>query len=180
MKLLENDLIKLRALEPEDLEILYKWENDTDLWQYGATIAPYSKFVLREYLSDSRQDIFQSRQLRLIIELKKNAQAAGTVDLYDFDPMNARAGVGILIDCASRGKGIGYAALSLIERYAFDFLKLKQLYAYIPQHNIASLHLFSASGYVKAGFLKSWIRVASGFDDVNVVQLVNPGGDKVN
>jgi len=172
MAYLENDFIKLRALEPEDLDILYKWENDVDLWKYGATIAPYSKFALKEYIADSRLDIFHSKQLRLMIVWKENNEAVGTIDLYDFDPMNLRAGIGILIDTAYRRKQIGLQALELMKNYAFDVLLLKQLYAHIPKRNEISLKLFSKAGYLNTACLKEWLKTNEGFDDVYVMQLI--------
>jgi len=173
MACLENNRIKLRALEPEDLDALYKWENDADLWKYGASITPYSKFALKEYITESRLDIFQSKQLRLMVVWKENNEAAGTIDLYDFDPMNLRAGVGILIDKAYRGKQIGLQALELIKDYAFDFLLLKQLYAHIPTQNEISLKLFAKAGYSNTAFLKDWLKTSEGFTDVCVMQLIN-------
>ncbi|MCL2650569.1 MAG: GNAT family N-acetyltransferase [Candidatus Azobacteroides sp.] len=172
MAYLENDLIKLRALEPEDLDILYKWENDADLWKCGATIAPYSKYALKEYIADSRLDIFQSRQLRLMIIWKENNDPAGTIDLYDFDPVNLRAGIGILIDSAYRGKGIGKQALDLMKDYAFDFLLVRQLYAHVPKQNEISLKLFSKAGYSNTACLKEWIKTNNGFEDIYVMQLI--------
>ncbi len=173
MAYLENDLIKLRALEPEDLDVLYQWENDADLWKFGATIAPYSKFALREYIANARSDIFQSHQLRLMIVWKENNCPVGTIDLYDFDPLNLRAGIGILIDSAYRSKGIGEQTLDLIKDYAFDCLHLKQLYAHVPKRNEISLKLFSKAGYSNTACLKEWIKTGNGFDDVYVMQLIS-------
>jgi len=172
MAYLENDLIRLRALEPEDLDILYQWENDADLWGVGATIAPFSKFALKGYIADSRLDIFQSKQLRLMIVWQANNEPIGTIDLYDFDPMNLRAGIGILIDAAYRGRQIGLQVLELIKDYAFNFLSLKQLYAYIPKQNESSLKLFAKAGYSNTACLKEWIKTGEGFDDVYVMQLI--------
>ncbi len=171
MAYLENEQIKLRALEPEDLDILYKWENDADLWNCGATIAPYSKFAIKEYIAESRLDIFQSKQLRLMIVWKDNGEPVGTIDLYDFDPMNLRAGIGILIDAAYRGKGIGKQALHLMKSYAFDILSLNQLYAHVPKQNEISLKLFSQSGYSNTACLKEWIKTSNGFEDTYLMQL---------
>lgn len=173
MALLENNSLKLRALEPEDLDALYRWENESDLWTYGTTLAPYSKFALREYISEARRDIFQSRQLRLMVVLKETDKAIGTIDLYDFDPMNLRAGVGILLDVDHRGKGFGATVLELIQEYAFDFLLLKQLYAHVPKNNTASLKLFTNCGYTQTGCLNQWIKCKDYFEDVNVLQLIN-------
>lgn len=35
--------IRLRALEPEDLELLYSWENNLSYWVISNTITPFSK-----------------------------------------------------------------------------------------------------------------------------------------
>ena len=55
--LLQSELIKLRAMEPEDIEILYRWENDTDIWKVSNTIAPFSKYVLRQFIENQSRDI---------------------------------------------------------------------------------------------------------------------------
>jgi diamine N-acetyltransferase len=174
MALLENTNIALRALEPEDLEAMYRWENDSEIWRYGATITPYSRFALRDYLNNTLiQDIFQSRQLRLIIVDKASGNLAGAIDLYDFDPVNRRAGIGILIDSAFRRQGLGLQALKLMRDYAFQFLYLHQLYAHIPQSNLPSYRLFQKSGYQQTGVISSWIKSVTGFTDVYVMQLLN-------
>lgn len=172
MKLLEGNMIRLRALEPEDLEFLYKWENDTTLWRYGSTLAPYSRFSLRDYIADSRLDIFQSRQLRLMIVLQSENVTIGTVDLYDFDPINCRAGIGILLDAAYRHQGLGMEALKLVQEYAFKFLMLKQIYAYVPERNEPSVKLFLRSGYTETGKLVSWIKNGDLYEDVYFMQLI--------
>ena len=172
MRYLENENILLRALEPEDLDDLYRWENDSELWKYGLTIAPYSKFALRDYLIRSTNDLIQCKQLRLVAVDKKTAKSMGTIDLYDYDLINLRAGVGILLDEACRNKGFGKEILELIREYAFHVLYLKQLFAYIPESNTSSFKLFTACGYEQCGLLKAWRKTADGFEDVFVVQLV--------
>jgi Acetyltransferases, including N-acetylases of ribosomal proteins len=173
MGFLVSDNLSLRALEPEDLDVLYKWENDSSLWQNGSTLTPYSKFALRDYLENSLQDIFQTRQLRLIVEEKKTGNAIGTIDMYDYDPLDQRAGVGILLDEAYRNQGYGTETLQLIENYAFRFLMLKQLYAYAPLSNVPSVKLFEKCRYERSGTLRSWIKTPSGFGDVYFMQLIN-------
>ena len=173
MQYLYNQNIKMRALEPEDLEILYKWENDSSLWTVGNTLAPYSKYILREYISESHRDIFDIKQLRLIIEDKKSRQSIGLIDLFDFDPHHKRAAVGILISPDYQRKGFGTQTLNLLKEYAFSFLKLHQLYAHIPERNKASIQLFQKIGFQKAGTLKDWLQTSDGFADVIIMQLFN-------
>ena len=72
-KLLENDVIRLRAPEPRTWNSS-GWENDTDSWTLGATTAPFSRFTLKQYLIESQNDPFSDKQLRLMIELIDNGR----------------------------------------------------------------------------------------------------------
>lgn len=171
--LLENNTIRLRATEPEDLELLYRWENNTEQWYLGNTSVPFSRYTLKQYLENSSQDIFTDRQLRLMIVLKEMNKTIGTIDLYDLDPFHMRAAVGILVEQDERNKSYGLQALQLLEGYAFRFLHLKQLYAFIPATNCASERLFEKAGYKGAGILKDWIRENNHYTDVLMVQRIN-------
>lgn len=173
-ELLENNNIRLRAPEPEDLDVLYRWENDTNLWTLGASIAPFSRYSLRQYLIDSKQDIYIDKQLRLMVELKRSGEVIGTVDLYDFDPFHRRAGVGILIDGKHRRQGYGLQVFTLLEEYAFGFLNLKQLYAIIPGKNTGSIRLFTKAGYRQAGVLEEWLSSGDSFNDALLMQKIKP------
>lgn len=176
---LENDSIRLRALEPEDVEILYTWENNTDLWTYGSSLSPFSRLTLRQYIIDAQQqDIYQSRQLRLMVELKSEQDSpivVGAVDLYEYDPFNNRAGIGILIDPRSQGKKYAFQTLSLIKEYAFGFLNIHQLFAYIAVNNEKSYNLFQNSGYQMVGTLKEWKREGDEYVDIYLMQLLGNG-----
>ena len=176
--LLENEKIKLRAPEPEDLDILYKWENDTELWHLGSTLTPYSRFDLKQYIL-SAKNIYEAGQLRLIIEKRPDANisqsntAIGTVDLYDFDPHNSRAAVGIMIDKTHQHSGLATETLSMLCKYAFSFLKLHQLYAYIPANNKPSIKLFERCGFKEKGLLSDWQQTVVGYEDVLIVSLMS-------
>jgi diamine N-acetyltransferase len=171
--LLEDNEIKLRALEPYDLDLLYIWENNTEIWDVGNTLAPYSKFILHQYIENSHRDLLESKQLRLIIELKTIIphQPIGTIDLFDIDFYNKRAGIGILIaEELHRNKGYAHKTLGLIEDYAFKKLELTQLYCKIDVDNEISLKLFQKCGYRICGNLSKWKWSSSGFKDVLFLQ----------
>jgi len=120
--------------------------------------------------------------LRLMIEAKGGQQGsacvAGAVDLYDYDPFNNRAGVGILIDPASQGKSYAMQSLALIQEYAFGFLNIHQLFAYIATSNEKSYKLFRNSGYQMVGTLKDWKREGDMYADIYLMQLLRNGKSK--
>ena len=154
----------MRALEPSDLDTLYHWENDINIWKVSQTITPFSKHVLSQYLANAHQDIFTARQLRLIIV--KESRSIGTIDLFDFEPVHKRAGVGILIaDQGDRQKGYAREALELLINYAFKQLQLKQIYCNISSINKASINLFSGLDFMLVGVKKDWNKTQEGWED---------------
>lgn len=170
--LLQNDTIRLRSLEPDDLEILYQWENDTTLWQYGDTLAPLSKELLSKYIETYDSNPFAAKQLRLIIELKDSNIQIGIIDLFDIDIFHSRTSIGILIAEKYRRQGYGTDALKIIEKYVSHRLGLMQIVANIQISNSASTTLFSKNGYRQTGCLKNWHRCGNSFEDVIVMQKV--------
>ena len=166
MNSLEGKLLILRALETDDLELLYEWENDPENWQVSKMLTPFSKTILRKYLDDSHLDIYQIKQLRLVITLKKSKRTVGFIDLFDFDPFHQRAGIGVLIgNKADREKGYAGEALELLLEYCFSILMLNQVYCNILETNISSQKLFSRAGFTKIGSKKDWIRTSKGWVD---------------
>ena len=157
--------ISLRPLETDDIELLYQWENNMEIWNVSNTKTPYSKYILAEYLKESAKDIYETKQLRLVIQ-NENTEAVGAVDLFDFDPYHMRAGIGILIHSAeNRNHGYGSDALNAIFDYAVEALGLKQLYANISIKNEVSIHLFEKAGFIQSGIKQNWLKTANGWED---------------
>ena len=174
MTTLTGNTIYLRALEPEDLEFIYAIENNESVWEVSNTQTPYSRFLIRQYLENAHQDIYEAKQLRLAICLRDTFEAIGLIDLFDFDPKNNRAGVGIVISNENnRNSGIGSEALQLVINYAFNQLQLHQLYANIGSDNEISKQLFTKFGFQKIGTKKDWIKVDNIFKDEILFQLIN-------
>lgn len=171
---LKGDSIYLRALEPNDLEFIYAIENDQRIWEVSNTQTPYSRFLIRQYLENAHQDIYEVKQLRLAICQDEDFPAIGLIDLFDFDPKNNRAGVGILIqDDANRNQKIGSEALDLLIRYSFRHLNLHQLYANIGIQNEPSKALFTKFGFQCIGVKKDWNLINGEYQDEAIYQLIN-------
>lgn len=170
--------IVLRAPEQSDLDTLYKWENDTLLWQVSNTLTPFSRFVLEQYLVTAHLDIYTNKQQRLMI-CDKNEAPVGCVDLYDFDPFHHRAGVGIVISEPHRNKGHADDALKTLIQYSFETLCLHQLYCAIGESNQASMKLFENNGFEKIGLRKDWLKISpNAFENEWALQLINPASIK--
>lgn len=173
MVTLKGEHIFLRALEPEDLEFVYQIENDESIWEISNTNTPYSRYLLKEYLEHAHKDIYEVKQLRLVISSYKD-DVLGLIDVFDFDFSNRKAGLGILIQSdKNRAKGYGAEALKLVIDYCFTRLGLHQLYCNISEDNYASLSLFQKFNFEKIGLKKDWILVNGSFKNEFVLQLLN-------
>jgi diamine N-acetyltransferase len=166
--------ISLRALEPEDLELLYEWENNSSNWIISNTVVPFSKYTLKRYLENSHKNIYETGQLRLMIDHLPGNTTIGTIDIFDFDPFHKRAGLGILIAKEEyRRKGYASMAIVCLIEYCFSTLQLHQLYCNILANNCESMELFKKAGFVQSGIKKDWIKTSDGYLDEYVFQLIN-------
>ncbi|HUX55946.1 MAG TPA: GNAT family N-acetyltransferase [Bacteroidales bacterium] len=172
--------IRLRALEPEDLELLYEWENNDAYWAISNTVSPFSKYTLKRYLENSHKNVYETGQLRFMIDHIPDNETIGTIDIFDFDPFHKRAGLGILIaNEAYRRKGYASMSLTCLVDYCFKTLQLHQLYCNILDNNCESMDLFKKQGFVQSGIKKEWIKTSDGYLDEYQFQLINSKDKKV-
>ncbi len=169
--LLQGQKTSLRALEKEDIELLYQWENDTMLWEVSHTQAPFSRHLLTEYLATSHLDIYTTKQLRLVIQ-NEQKKPIGLLDLFDFEPYHQRAGVGIFIHRDYQNSGYATETLGILKEYVRQCLGLKQLYANIQEKNTKSLALFEKQGFVIVGLKRDWLKTFSGFENEFLLQCI--------
>lgn len=148
--------IRLRAMEPEDLDFLYGMENDCDMWSVGNTSVPYSRYVLHDYIANATNDIYHDGQVRLIME-NSEGEAVGIVDVFDFNAQHRRAEVSVAVHKTHRRHGYAESALSLVVDYSLHTLHLHQLYAIVAEDNIASQRLFGKMGFGKGVMLQEWL-----------------------
>jgi diamine N-acetyltransferase len=167
--------VALRAVELSDAELIFTFENDPAIWQVSNTITPFSRYIIEQYILNSDQDIFTAKQLRLMIDcIKGEVHTIGSIDLFEFDPLHKRAGVGILIFEKERGKGFASEALELLKDYVFGTLQLHQLYCNVTPDNPASLTLFKKHGFTICGTRKDWLQLNGKWVDEYILQCFNP------
>jgi diamine N-acetyltransferase len=173
---LTGNRVVLRAVEPSDIDLIYLWENDPDNWFVSNTRTPYSRELIKKYVLSANQDIYEQKQLRLMIQTiednpQERSQPIGTIDLFDFDPYHQRAGVGILIAKKEyRSKGYATDALKTLIDYCFSILGLHQIYCNIASTNSESIRLFTKAGFVVTGTKKEWLRSGKEWIDELLLQ----------
>lgn len=187
----ESKKLWLRAMEPEDVDAIYSWENDPEVWTDSAAHQPFSRHTLNQFIEEnSGADIYSCRQLRLMAELEvitkcdhgvslptgKNTLCShytvGCVDLFDFDPYHRRAGIGIIVDSRHRRQGYGTMMLAELENFARQHLSLHQLHCIIAADNEASTALFENAGFKKCGTLSQWVLSNGRWLDAHTYQKI--------
>ncbi len=163
--------MKLRALEPEDLDLLYTIENDRALWDTSSVNVPYSRYVLSDYLANQSNDIFADKQVRLVIE-GDDGMAVGLIDLFNFAPEHSRAEIGLALLSSQRGRGYARQAIEALKQYARDIIHLHQIVAVIDEDNVASLKMLQDTGFTFLAKLPDWIRKPAGWSDAVMMQLM--------
>lgn len=172
MELLQRNGYRLRAPEPEDLGCMMQFENMPALWEVSNTTGPYSRFQLKQYIETNQNNLYEDKQLRLMIE-NPDRKVVGIIDVCNFDPFHNRAEVGIVIAGSFQGKGVGELALRLLKEHCLDYLGIHQLYAYIDSDNEPCKRLFRKCGFGECARLKGWMRTGNRYRDVIMVQCVN-------
>lgn len=162
-------IVKLRAMEPEDLDMLYQIENDSSIWHVGTNNVPYSRYALHDYIAHASGDIYTDKEVRLMID-NENNETVGIVDLVNFSPQHQRAEIGIVIKKGCRNLGYANAAIRKIISYAHDIVHLHQLYAIVEVSNEISLSLFESLGFSQGIRLKEWTFNGTTYTDAVMMQ----------
>lgn len=170
---LRGRTVRLRTVEPGDTDLLLRWENDPDIWRVSETTAPYTREQIEQFIENQQHDITETRQLRLIVETLSDGLPVGILDLFEYDPLNSRAGVGILTyPREQRGKGYAFDALETACGYAAKHLHLHQLWCNVGSDNTASLRVFTKAGFEQSGVKRAWNRTAEGYEDEIILQKI--------
>ena len=155
--------VTLRMPKLLDLDQLLLWENNLKNSLFSDNPIFYTKEQIEEFLT-SDQDIFLNLQMRFMID--SSGSAVGYIDLFEYDMVNSRAGVGIFIDEKFRNMGIATKALSLLKSICIKDYFISNLHANILHTNKASIQLFKRAGFNKNGVKENWIRTENSMLDV--------------
>ena len=167
--------MKLRAVELDDVDLFYEWENDMELWEFGNTMRPFSKYALENYVLNSQNEsLYSAKQMRLMIDVERNnaIYTLGCIDIYDYEARDSKAGIGIFISESERKKGYAQEAISKIENLMQSVYNIHQLYAFVSEDNRKSIALFEKCGYNANAILKDWVCRDGVFKNVIVYQKI--------
>lgn len=172
---MQHPSIRLRAVEPEDIDFIYRLENDTENMDTSENTELVSRYAIEQYVLGIGRGLFETGQLRLLIEAYDTGgnRPVGCIDLFEADAINRRAGIGIYITAGEQKKGYASAALGMMIEYCFGKLSLHQLFCNIGQENTASMKLFEKHGFKVVGLKKDWRYHNKTWKHEYLLQLIN-------
>jgi diamine N-acetyltransferase len=154
--MLKGKNIYLRPIEPTDIDLLYQWENDPENWAISQSLIPFSRHTLSEYVL-AEHDLVKEGQFRYMI-CDNEMRPIGTLDLFEFNPIHSRCGIGILIAAKDdRRKNYALDAMQTAIEFGWETLNLNQWWCTILGSNEASISLFEKIGFVKCGEKIAWL-----------------------
>lgn len=147
--------VTLRAIEPEDLSLLYRWSNDVEIcYLVGSWHFPSSMWQMRQWYERIQGDTLNQRFAIQAPDLG----LIGSANLVEINWKDRNAFHGMLLgDPAMRGRGFGTDTVMAIMRYAFEELGLQRLDSSIIEYNTPSMKLYlEHCGWVEEGRRRGW------------------------
>lgn len=165
---IQETSLKLRAMEPEDVDFVLECESDPESARWSDYRAPFSRNQLLTYALTYDADPFRSEQIRLIVSNLDSLQI-GIVDLYEISEKDSRAFIGITLHPSQRQKGLALPVIEAVLDYAIHYMGLRTLAAKVSTENSIALHIFEKAGFRKIALLPSWHRLGRDFHDFHLL-----------
>lgn len=164
----------LRTPVIADAQFMLEIENDERYWHLSNNTSPFALEDLEEFVRTSTFNLLHDLQLRLVITEISSKEKVGLIDIFEYDPTHKRAGTGVFICDAFRGRGLAADALRVLVRYLFDVVQLRQIWSHVLTTNEASMKLYLAAGFEVTGIKKQWVLHNNAYHDEAILQLMNP------
>lgn len=165
--------IRLRNIELSDVEFIKEIENNPENWEFSATYAPYSSYSIEEYIKSEYLGIYENKQQRFVIEYKETKTEIGLIDIFNYDPYNSTAELGLFIKEEYRGQKLGKESVIVLLDYAFNHICIQSIIVAVATDNIKTINLFKDLQFETIGTLKAWKKWKKTRKDVTILQRNN-------
>jgi RimJ/RimL family protein N-acetyltransferase len=149
--MIEGRLVRLRALDLDDVERAYSWVNDREVTQYLMLRYPMSRAQEEKFLKDAATEGSSFPEVRLAIETRDGVHI-GICGLHRARPEDRGAEFGIMIgDKSFWSNGYGTDALQTLLRFAFDQMNLHKVALGVFEFNERAKACYRKCGFVEEG-----------------------------
>jgi len=152
--MMEGKLVRLRPLEPGDLERAYAWMNDPEVTYSLGRRYPIPRAEEERWLREAASANSFTNGLHLAIETKEG-MLIGSIDLRNTNPEDRRAALGIVIgEPEYWSKGYGADAIMTVLRFAFHQMNLNRVSLEAFESNERALACYRKCGFREEGRLR--------------------------
>jgi RimJ/RimL family protein N-acetyltransferase len=168
-----GELVILRALETDDLDIILEHFNSLELRQFLATAWPMSRNAERKWLERATvMHPWKDGEMILAITDKKTNEFLGTVSLFDISKQHQKAEFGIAIHNPDNlGRGYGTDTTRVMLWVAFHVLGLNTVYLLTLESNTRAQRVYEKTGFKHAGILRQGGYVLGKFHDFKIMDI---------
>ena len=149
--MLEGERVTLRALRPEDVEVLWKYWADLDVSTRASTNAP-RPYTLQETQAFFEELAKKEELVRFVIEV--DGAVVGDCSLHDIDKHSRHCEVGIAIGKPHWSQGYGQEALGLLVDFAFKHHNMHRVALEVLADDDRAVACYRKVGFVEEGALR--------------------------
>ena len=165
---LENDVLKLRPFEIEDIDQILPHFNDEEVRRYLAVIFPVNKLVERNFIESLYKD-----DKNILLGMEVNGTLIGSIGLHRIDWVNRSTELGIVIFRKEYwNKGYGTKAIDLMLKYAFEYLNMNRVSLKVYEYNERAIHVYEKCGFKVEGRLRKAKFFKGRYWDVLVMSIL--------
>jgi RimJ/RimL family protein N-acetyltransferase len=152
--MLEGKLVRLRPMEPEDVDRYYEWINDEEVKEFLSSRYYFSRAAEAEWLKEHVSSPLSFTNLSFAMDTL-DGRHIGSIGLGDASPHHRRAELGIAIgDKEFWSRGYGTDAICTLLRFAFDEINLHRVHLKVDERNMRAIACYRKCGFVEEGHLR--------------------------
>ncbi|MCY0928086.1 GNAT family protein [Streptomyces sp. H27-H1] len=152
-----GELVKLRAMGPEDAAALWRWNHDPEVmrWMDDSYAQPVER--VRTWLTDRPRNSYGD--LLLGVEALADGVLIGLVALRDAEPEKGIATLDVYLgEKAYWGRGYATDTVRTVCRYGFEDMRLHKVTLTVATENHAARKAYEKVGFVEEGRLRQVFR----------------------
>lgn len=170
--MLTGKLVRLRAIEPTDLERIQVWINDREVTQWLSARYPLSMAQEQRWLEGvaSRP---HAEGITLAIETLTEDRHIGSISLTRKSVESRNAELGIMIgDKPSWNAGHGTDAILTLLTFGFDEMNLHRIQLSVLDTNARAIACYRKCGFKEEGLLREDVYKAGRYHDMVIMSTL--------
>lgn len=168
---LTGNLVRLRPLELDDADTLWKWNSDPEVMRWFDTGFPESLFQFRERFAGREPNSYEN--LTLAVDRVADGRFVGVVRLRDTRHHLGRAELDTYLgETDVWGQGLGTETMRLICEYGFAKMRLHAIELSVVAENESARAVYRKVGFTEDGRLRDGARQDGRWHDLIIMTLL--------